>query len=62
MARKIRWSKTGCQTYLDILLDIQEKWGDNSAIKLDGKLQKVLTTISQMPHIYPASQKVKSNS
>ena len=46
MTRNIRWSKTARQSYLDLLLYLQEEWGGEKALELDKKLQTILNTIS----------------
>ena len=54
MNREIKWTKTARQTYLEILLSIQERWGDDMAIKLNDRLEKVLPSIQDMPFMFPA--------
>lgn len=55
MRREIQWTKSARQTYLDILLYLQEKWGDETAIKFDKKVQSRISSIKISPFMFPAT-------
>lgn len=56
MIREVRWSKTSRQTYLDILLYIQEKWGDEKAVEFAEKVESLIQNIIKMPLMFPATE------
>lgn len=53
MSRSIVWSRTARETYVEILLAIQEKWGDDLAIKfaekVSARLEAILTVALYVP-------------
>lgn len=55
MKREIRWSKTARQSYLDILLYIQDNWGDERAIKFSRKVESILASVKNTPFMFPAT-------
>ena len=53
--RRLVWSRTAKETYLDILLDIQETWGDDTAVEFAEKVESTLKSIQRMPYMFQAS-------
>lgn len=56
MSRTIVWSRTARETYVEILLRIQENWGDDPAVKFAEKVEATLESIRVLPFMYPPSQ------
>ena len=60
MNREVRWSKLARKSYIDLLLDIQDNWGDDVAVTFAQKVEKTIQTIQSMPFIYPAAEKAQA--
>lgn len=54
MQRTIRWSRNARQNFLDLLLYLQENWGDEKAIAFHEKVETIIQSILQFPFQYPA--------
>ena len=56
MKRELRWSKTARQTYLDLLLRLQDDWSTDRAVVFAERVDKILNAIQEMPYQYPAAK------
>lgn len=55
MSREIEWSPRATKEYLSLIDYLLIEWGEKTTKKLSERLQSVLTTISERPEIYPAT-------
>ena len=55
MKREIVWTKTARQSFVNLLVSIQDDWGDEKALAFAEKVEKVIVSISERPLLYPRS-------
>lgn len=60
MNKPIEWSPQSKKDYLKLLNYLQEEWGEKVKKQFNDRLQAVLKTISEKPHLYPTSSKLKN--
>ncbi|PTB96002.1 type II toxin-antitoxin system RelE/ParE family toxin [Marivirga lumbricoides] len=59
MSKPIEWSPRARQDYLKLLDYLADKWGNKTVNKFNNRLQSILKLISEMPDLYPSSDKRK---
>lgn len=51
--RAIIWTRSARQSYLDLLLSLQERWGDDFAVSFAERVEKLISPLSESPFLYP---------
>lgn len=55
MDKEIIWSKKARQTFLDISIYLQDKWGTDKAIVFSDHVNYIIELIQKFPNSYPKS-------
>ena len=51
-ALSVRWSSKADQEYFELIVKVQEKWGDLSAQKLAARVMAAEKLIARYPHLF----------
>ena len=59
MSKPIEWSPRSQKDYLNLLDNLQLKWGEKTIQKFNDRLESILELIAERPEMYPSSGKKK---